>query len=249
MKKVVYTCLTGNYDELKQPLATRPDWDFVCFSDCLLEGQAGAWQVRRIPCRTKNAVLASRYAKLLPHKALPEYDWSLYIDANLQIVSDALFDILDSHIAAGESLCQVAHWERDCAYDELVECYRLGYSSLCNARRFKKHLQKEGFPRNYGLYENNIILRRHNEEAIVAANEIWWKLFKKGPRRDQLSLTYIYWKLGLKPALLLGEDENARNSSHLQYFTHPAPDNKQGWFGRKWKGTMEKIRNYYSKKI
>lgn len=241
MKKVVYTCLTGHYDELKQPLAIRPDWDYICFSDCIPEGKNGAWQIRRIPIKAKDAVLASRYAKLMPHKVLPEFDWSLYIDANLQIVSDGLYDILDRHISSGESICQVKHWGRDCAYDEIVECYRLGYFSFCKALRFKKSLQREGFPRNYGLFENNIILRHHNEKSIIAADEMWWKLFSSGQKRDQLSINYVYWKLGLKPKLLFDEGVNARNCNHINYYHHPSRPQVQTWFKRKWDGTLKAI--------
>ena len=30
-RKVIFTCLTGGYDRLEQPVAVAPDWDYVCF--------------------------------------------------------------------------------------------------------------------------------------------------------------------------------------------------------------------------
>ena len=49
MNKVVYTCITGAYDTLRQPLATRPDWDYICFTDNSSEKSDGVWQLRPVP--------------------------------------------------------------------------------------------------------------------------------------------------------------------------------------------------------
>ena len=32
-KKVVYTAITGNYDELITPEYINKDWDYICFTD------------------------------------------------------------------------------------------------------------------------------------------------------------------------------------------------------------------------
>ena len=238
MKKVVYTCLTGNYDTLLQPLAIRDDWDYICFSDCLSGNRAGVWQIRSIPNQCKDVILSSRFPKLLPHKVLPEYDWSVYHDANMQIADEGFYEIISDHIENGDKICQVPHPWRDCIYKEIAECYRSGHFGYLKARAIRRHLLKDGFPAHYGLYENGLILRKHNDPDVIAADRMWWELFHKGARRDQLSLSYVYWKLGLKPALLFGEGINARNSSHINYYPHPARQVKQSVLSRKWNGFL-----------
>ena len=250
MRKVVYTCLTGNYDILRQPLAVAKDWDYVCFCNgpapCE-EGcraapgdRCGVWKMRQIHYNG-DAKTLSRYPKLLPHVVLSDYDWSLYIDANLQIRDNKLYEIADRHIAEGHLVCQVPHPERDCMYDEIVECFRLEHISYCQARRLKKFLQHEKFPRHFGLWENNIILRSHNEPRIIALDESWWSDWENGPKRDQLSLAYHYWASNLRPDLLFGEGVNARNTPFLKYYAHPVIPTKMSWLRRK----TERIRIWW----
>jgi hypothetical protein len=31
--KVIYTCISGNYDTLHDNIYVNPDWDYVCFTD------------------------------------------------------------------------------------------------------------------------------------------------------------------------------------------------------------------------
>jgi len=215
MKKVIYTCITGNYDSLKQPLAVREDWDYVCFSDCLPEGKNGVWEVRTIPYE---GLYKSRYPKLLPHKVLSNYDLSLYIDANLQISSDELYEIIEGY--ADKLICQVPHLAKTDLYDELADCYRAGKISFFKAKKLHSRLVREGFPHNYGLFENNIILRQHNNPEVIAIDEDWWAMLPSGAGRDQLSAMYVYWKHDYKPQLLFGEGINVRNAECISYFPH-----------------------------
>lgn len=240
--KVVYTCLTGNYDIVRQPLAVAEGWDYICFCDgpvpCEDGGhtapgeRCGVWQMCEIPF-TGDSKTLSRYPKIMPHKVLGEYDWSLYIDANLQIREKTLYEIADQHISEDHIICQVPHPERDCMYDEIVECYKLRHIKYLSARHLRNSLIKKGFPRHFGLWENNIILRSHNEPRIIALDESWWNDWENGPKRDQLSLAYRYWTFNLRPYLLLGEGVNARNTPLLKYYAHAVTPARMSWFRRK----------------
>ena len=51
-KCVIYTCIVGSYDELQQPAAVDPDFDFVCFVG---KGEKsadrdGVWELREFDC-------------------------------------------------------------------------------------------------------------------------------------------------------------------------------------------------------
>jgi len=234
MKKVIYTCITGNYDSLKQPLAIREDWDYICFSDCVPEGKNGVWEVRRIPYEGK---YKSRYPKLLPHKVLSDYDLSLYMDANLQISSNELYEIVEAK--SDQIISQVPHPNTDCLYEELRHCYKAGKISFTKAKKLCYRLVSEGFPRNYGLFENNIILRWHNDSEVEAMDKDWWNMLPSGAGRDQLSAMYVYWKHDYKPSLLFGEGINARNSNCIKYYPHEGK-----YLGRK---TPKFIKNLLSK--
>ena len=97
-KSVIYTCLTGNYDGLKQPKYIYDGYDYICFSNEFSESHIGIWEIRKIPFETNDKLRLSRFVKINPHLALPEYEYSLWMDSNLQIVGDELKDKLDELI-------------------------------------------------------------------------------------------------------------------------------------------------------
>ncbi|MCD7978378.1 MAG: DUF616 domain-containing protein, partial [Tannerellaceae bacterium] len=83
-KKVIYTCLVGNYDSLSQPGIVCEEFDYICFSNNIKEQKIGVWQIRPIPFFHGNKTRLSRYVKLNPHIVLPNYIYSLWIDANIE---------------------------------------------------------------------------------------------------------------------------------------------------------------------
>ena len=59
-------------------------------------------------------------------------------------------------------------------------------------------IKNDGFPEHYGLSENNILIRKHKDPTIIKFMKKWWKMVKKGSKRDQLSFIYISWKYNFK---------------------------------------------------
>ena len=70
--KVIYTCLTGNYDTLLQPEVVDNSFDFICFSNDFNETKIGIWEIRKIPFETNDNSRLSRYPKILSHKVLQD---------------------------------------------------------------------------------------------------------------------------------------------------------------------------------
>jgi len=68
-----------------------------------------------------------------------------------------------------------------------------------NADKMIDFLHKENFPDNYGLTENNLIYRKHNDSKIISMIEDWWYFIENYTKRDQFSFSYVLWKHGLKP--------------------------------------------------
>lgn len=221
MGKVIYTSITGNYDSLPQPLAVDESFEYVCFSNDIKEDRVGVWQVRPIPYSNSDGTRLSRYVKLQPHKVLQGYDVSVWIDANIRILGDEFYRVVNRKIESGVLMAQVPHPQRDCVYDEITKCYKDVRIGLCDALRQKRHLTESGFPRHFGMMENNLILRRHNDPMVIKVSDEWWKEYLDYSVRDQLSLMPVCWKLGFRPELLLGEGNNARNVPYLEITRHP----------------------------
>ena len=244
-RKVIFTCLTGGYDRLEQPVAVAPAWDYVCFTDP--DGPDGVWQLRKIPFDSPDPVVRSRFPKILPDKVLPEYDYSVYMDANLCITGEEFYGFADKCIATGISFAQVQHPDRDCVYEELRYCYLKDKIDTKTAFRLYRKWKDEGLPRHAGLYENNLIFRRHKITEARALDEAWWHAFSAGVPRDQLCLQPIFLRHGIHPNLLLGEGLNARNVPYLKYTLHP-PTGKENTPGRlTWGNIRYRVRLAYRK--
>jgi hypothetical protein len=217
MKNVIYTSITSNYDLLRQPLYHPDDFDFICFSNDIPEKQIGVWKICKIPFTNHSKITLSRYSKLNPHLVLPEYDYSLWMDTNIQVVGLSFLDEVRSLIKSGTSFVSVKHPLRSCIYAEIKTCIIEGKISYIEGSHWNKFLRSEKFPENYGLYENNFILKNHNDPLVKSISEKWWEIFLKGPKRDLLILCYVPWEYDIHSQLFKG---NLRSTKGLSYSAH-----------------------------
>lgn len=196
MKKIVYTCLIGNYDKLNVPGYIPPDWEAHCISD-RVHITAG-WKHSildtkyRLPCDTRTA----RQVKVLSHIFFPDADVTLYIDANVQVLCD-INNLLAFVTNDGKDIGTYKHDIRRCLYMEAQAIKRLKKDSpeLVDAQVLR--YRKENYPANNGLICSGVLLRKHTD-AVKQLNEAWWQELCNGSRRDQLSFPYVAWKLGIK---------------------------------------------------
>lgn len=139
----------------------------------------------------------------MPHKFFPEYDYSCYIDANLKIANNMFYKDILAHIDNDDLWASPNHPFRDCAYEEGEIVVKMLKASYYPVRRYLAKINKDGFPVHYGLTENNIILRKHNNRKVITISEHWWREYLSSKTwRDQLSLPYIFWINNFKPELL-----------------------------------------------
>lgn len=201
--KVVYTCLTGNYDNL--PLHPHLDfeWDYVCFTDSaeLLKLKSyGAWQIRPLAFDKLDNTKNARWHKTHPHLLFPDYEESIWIDANIAIKSDWIFSIVAEKRGANKILIPI-HYERDSIFTDIEFCVNiLKKETRENADRMIAYLREHDFPDDYGLNETNLIFRKHNDAEITSLMEDWWYFIENFTKRDQFSLSYVLFKHGIKPS-------------------------------------------------
>ena len=221
---VIYTCITGAYDILVDPVVIFPGVDFVCFTDHDVKRKV--WQLRNPVHREKNALLTARWHKLHPHELFPDYDYSLWVDGNVIPASASLMEILQGKMDGGVLWSGIRHPQRDDVYDEAFRIYSNGRESFFRLARICRFLESQGFPRHGGLMETNVILRAHNDPKVVATDRLWWTLLSEYTARDQMTHQYCMWKNGMPQDLLLGGEASARNCREFRYVVHDAPYRK-----------------------
>ncbi|WP_072037399.1 glycosyltransferase domain-containing protein [Escherichia coli] len=192
-KRVVYTAIFGGYDNLIDPKEIDKSVDYICFTDDK-NIKSHIWNVIYIKTdEESDKAKLNRHYKFFPHLYFSEYEESLYLDGNIEIVSERISEAFD--IALNDSDISIPrHTERNCIYEEANTCLELGKG---NSEKIKEQIEfykHSDYPENNGLFENNVIFRKHNTQAIIKLMEEWHDAISIFSARDQLSLCFLMWK-------------------------------------------------------
>ena len=123
MKIAVYTSIFGGYDKLNENQYKMDGVDYLCFTDSDI--QSDTWDViKSTPIYGDPNRNAKKY-KILPHRYLAKYDYSVWIDGNILIVND-IRDLVTQHKYQVFDHNQTQLDPRDCIYKEYDAIMRLG---------------------------------------------------------------------------------------------------------------------------
>lgn len=200
---VIYTAITQDYDSLK-PHPPVENCQFVAFIDNPEKYSTEGWELKKLIPFCSDPVRNAKQYKVMAHEHLPSASYSLWIDGNISIKKGFNLEVLVNEFLAKHDLALFKHRKRNCIYCESRTCRRclLDDPSVIN-RQITKY-RSEGYPKNYGLTENRVILRRHSS-LVTQLNTTWWKEICDGSRRDQLSFMYSIWKTKTTFAALPGD--------------------------------------------
>lgn len=204
-KIAIYTCITGNYDRVYEPLFVPDNCDFFVITDQEVPQESywnkidmGDYVAQYLNEKQKaNPITVSRFFKMFPFKVFGDYRYSIYIDANFKIFTDLTEYIHKINPRYGVGFFQ--HEDRACVYDEAKRCAELGKDSSENLARCVEYLHKEGMPYNYGLLAGGFIVRDHNNDYVTSLMHGWWEEYNKLSCRDQISLPFTLYKNNIRP--------------------------------------------------
>lgn len=199
-RTVIYTCITNKYDDLREiatPGYINSDCDYICYTDddgLVSQGTIGVWQIRQLAFNELDDTRNNRWHKMHPHILFPEYEASIYMDANVDVLSDRLFSEATER---GQSLLLPQHPSRDCIYEEYKKILSQFMDDPQRVTQELGLIRRSKMPTHYGLGENNILFRRHHDKTIQDIMDEWWDMEVKYSKRDQLSLVWLLWKHGI----------------------------------------------------
>lgn len=218
-KIVVYTCITDGYDNVNEPYFLSDKIKYICYSDKKID--SNIWEYRPLPAKLEiySSRDKNRYMKMHPMEFFEGYDYAIYIDGNVKIISDmsGLINALNNKIGLGMHL----HVERDCIYKEGLICqlFRKGNYKKINAQL--ENYKREGFPEEYGMCECTIIISDINNEYAKSILENWWKEYLYSlSGRDQLALPYVLWKNNIKIQDIGTLGNNLYKNPKFRVYTH-----------------------------
>lgn len=213
----VYTCITGGYDTLTVPEVIDPRIDYFCFVDDSITPVA-PWQARAIDLPHLDAKDQNRFIKMHPQHYFPDYDLTLYIDGNIQMCGD-IYDLVCQAASAPADMHAYAHPFRHCVYAEAAACAHYSHAWIWTIARQMRQYSAAGYPLDNGLFEANVLIRRHTP-ALSALMEGWWHEYQRGSKRDQLSLPVIAWRLHI-PIATLGPSDARFAQRYFRLLSRP----------------------------
>ena len=198
----VYTCITGDYDDVKEFPSFREDGvDYLLFTNNR-EIKSSFWKVIRIENDGLDNVRLARKIKILGHELLSEYDLTIWIDGASFLRAKASAFLEDCCDLDEYSLIGFKHRERDCAYAEALECVKVNKDDCATIVRQMQRYRDRGYPEHNGLIESTVIVRRNHDSLLQKTMEMWFSEVRDYSRRDQLSFNYVAEQSGLNYNLL-----------------------------------------------
>lgn len=197
MDIIVYSANIGNYDYFSSPEIFDPNIRYILFTDNKYI-KSNVWEISHtnfIDETIDNRKIA-RFLKTNPHSVLPSHNISIWIDYCFKPKFNNTIDVLKAINFENNEIMSYKHSERNCTYDEseIIKERLLDYPEIVD--RQMDIYNKDGFPKNYGLFETGFIVRKNNE-SVNTFNEFWWNQIKEFSGRDQLSQMYSLWKTGV----------------------------------------------------
>ena len=196
-KIVVYTVIFGDYDAICEPMYIDEDCDYYIITDKMVDRQSN-WTKLKLPSVIEEKIRMltqnekNRFFKMNPFVIFPEYENSIYIDGNLEIVGK--ISKLVSYINDTTGIAMFNHPSRGCIYDEGKACEILKKSNKKATRKQLDRYENNGMPKKYGMFECNVIVRKKCGNCNKIMEDWWIEYLSSESKRDQLSFPYILWK-------------------------------------------------------
>ena len=233
-KIVVYTCISGNYDLLKDIVKKEPDIDYICFTNQDIISET--WEIKKIPeyLESLEQTKIARCIKILPHLFLPEYEISVWVDGNIQVLGN-INKFINEKLT--EYFCIAKHPDRICTYQEAEAVINLKKENNDIVNKQIEKYREIGFPENNGMVQSGIMIRKHNSKECIDISNSWWSEVRKWSKRDQLSFNYSIWNKDVKIDIM---NPSILSSEYFQIWTHTDKGNKIAYLRKNY----DSIKNY-----
>ena len=227
---LVYSCITGNYDNavravLSQTGVADPRVGYVLYTDTKNQSTAGSladlkngfWITR--PLLWRHPLCARRTArwhKINSHLLDVRAPVTVWIDGSHRVRPDLDVVSFATDALRIADLATFQHPERTCVYQELEACKRYRKDNPILMSSQVERYRSEGYPAYAGMVETCCVVRR-DTEGVRQFNTAWWQQIESGSYRDQLSFNYVARKRDFLYGILPG---HRTSSKFFEYVGH-----------------------------
>ncbi|WP_420550171.1 glycosyltransferase domain-containing protein [Litorivicinus lipolyticus] len=193
---VVYSAVFGGYDSVSPIAEVHAGTidSFILFTDDVdlsIEG----WDIVYVGYKGLSPAELNRAYKLNPGRFFPNAHTTVYVDGNIGVTIAGISLILNFFSDNRLDFLNMSHFARDSIFDEaeiLLRSHRVNpFRLLREIYRSYRNIGKSGIK----MGENNILVR--NELAMEKIGDTWWRMYKIGSGRDQISLPVVLSQVNL----------------------------------------------------
>ncbi|MWV46683.1 DUF616 domain-containing protein [Paenibacillus sp. HJL G12] len=193
----VYTAIFGDYDVLDDPQLMVKGIDYICFTNNP-KLSSNCWNIVHVEGDPLlDLVRNARKIKILAHQYLKDYDYSIWVDANIKILDNPVI-LINSYLKDNVLAAYTHSGGRSCIYSEAEACIKLKKDDPNKIQNQMIAYRSEGYPEINGLIETGVLIRKHNDPFLMEAMNLWWEQIIRHSRRDQLSFNYVMWNLNME---------------------------------------------------
>lgn len=213
----VFTAISGGYDDLKEPEMVSENVDYFVFTDGDVPAHS-VWTARPFEFVSHDPTRTARFIKTHPHLYFQDYDWAIWIDANLQLAAPV--EQLLPLESESEDFFTWTHPLRDCVYVEAEECIARGKDDNGTIKDQVADLKQKGYPERAGLFETSVLVTRMRVGKVEDMYNAWWAEIAKWSKRDQLSLPFATRSAGIEVGKLARDKICMRTDPRFIYYRH-----------------------------
>ncbi len=196
-KICVYTCITGDYDSLKE-VNRESGIDYICFTNN--PGlKSDTWEIISIENDGLDNIRLARKIKIIGHPFIDEnYDLSIWVDGAIKITG-SIKEFVEKECYINNYVLSVfKHSKRNNVYDEAVACVYNRRADLSMVKNEIEFIKSEGFQDDNGLIESTVFYKEHNQPIVKQTMKYWFDLILRYTTRDQIAFNYAIYKSGIK---------------------------------------------------
>lgn len=207
---VLYSCIINGRDKLK-PIEVDDGFRYVVFSDTTnLDGTG--WEIRRPVWTSPDPWRTARFHKHHPFVLFPRAEYAIWLDMTHWPYQSLQPLLTEADISLHR------HTDRDTMAAEAEVCARANLDTPYLLRSQAAYYLRDGFPDKEGLFVTSCLVMR-NTQTCRTLSEMWWEEICHWSKRDQVSLPYCLWRLGMRPTLIPGV-ERGGYSPYFKFVSH-----------------------------
>jgi hypothetical protein len=196
MKKIaVYMSCFGGYDHPLDPLWRTDIYDFFYFSDVEYP-HLKVWQ--HLPtleeARSLDLRHQSKYHKIMGYRHFSDYEYTIYIDANLLCINGEALIYRYIFDTAKDFIIQKHPRPNNNMKLEVETCIRLNKDSHEKITKQYESYLAQGYQEHFITMEAGIMVRRTASEEVFSLCKDWWQEILTHSFRDQISLPFVFSK-------------------------------------------------------